>query len=192
MELKQFVNKSKDGDIAAFTELVRAYQNMALASAFSMLHDFAQAEDAVQDAFVAAHRDLAKLKDPRAFPGWLRGIVRHQCHRILRKRHVREVSLEEALELSDEASEPDRKVEQIKTRDRLLAHVGSLPQADQEILVLFYVQEYSQREIAAFLKIPVTTVNNRLHGARKLLKGRMLTMVKNTLKENALPGPFAE
>jgi hypothetical protein len=83
-------------------------------------------------------------------------------------------------------------VEQIKTRDRLLVHVGSLPQADQEILVLFYVQEYSQREIAAFLKIPVTTVNNRLHGTRKLLKGRMLTMVKDTLKENALPGTFAE
>jgi hypothetical protein len=58
--------------------------------------------------------------------------------------------------------------------------------------MLFYIQEYSQREIAAFLKLRLTAVNNRLHAARKFLKRRMLAVIKDAVKQNALSDTFAE
>ena len=58
--------------------------------------------------------------------------------------------------------------------------------------MVFYIQEYSQREIAAFLKLRLTAVNNRLHAARKFLKRRMLAVIKDAVKQNALSDTFAE
>jgi len=67
--------------LAAFGELVTRFQGMAYGYAYSILGDFHLAEDAAQDAFVMAFQKLNGLRDPKAFPGWLRRIVRTACHR---------------------------------------------------------------------------------------------------------------
>ena len=59
------------------------------------------------------------------------------------------------------------------------------------MVTLFYVHECTQQDIATFLGLPVTTVNNRLHAARAQLKRRTLTMVKDTLEAHRLPDDFA-
>src|SRR5438045_4221876 len=99
--IKTLIEKAQNGDVAAFTELTRRYRNLAFGSALAILHDFHLAEDAAQEAFIAAYRHLATLEAPESFPGWLRGIVRHCCHRILRKQHFLELPLEYAAELPD-------------------------------------------------------------------------------------------
>ena len=58
-------------------------------------------------------------------------------------------------------------------------------------MTLFYVHECSQQDIATFLGLPVTTVNNRLHAGRARLKRRVIAMVKDTLASHALPDDFA-
>jgi RNA polymerase sigma factor (sigma-70 family) len=192
VELRAQVERAQSGDIAAFTELTRRYQNLAFGYALAILHDFHLAQDAAQEAFIAAYFHLGALQDPEAFPGWLRGIVRHRCHRILRKRHFQELPLEHAAALPAEGGEPERTLEQDETRDAVLAAVAALPQAQREVITLYYIQEHSQREVAAFLGLPVSTVNNRLHAARARLKRRMVAMARETFKENALPEEFAE
>lgn len=61
------------------------YCDAAMAQAFAFLPDLHLAQDAVQESFVAAYLSLRKLQEPTAFGGWLRSIVRHQCHRVLRQ-----------------------------------------------------------------------------------------------------------
>ncbi|HLK56650.1 MAG TPA: sigma-70 family RNA polymerase sigma factor [Chthonomonadaceae bacterium] len=192
MELRELICRARAGDSNAFTELVHRYRNRAFAYAYVLLRDFQLAEDAAQEAFLAAYADLGRLQEPEAFPGWLRGIVAHQCGRIRRKRPVNLVPLEAVREIAASAADPELQWEAKESRNAVLAAVNALPQAQREVTTLYYIQEHSQQEIAAFLGIPVTTVNNRLHAARTRLKRRMLPMVKETLQQNALPSEFAD
>jgi RNA polymerase sigma-70 factor (ECF subfamily) len=72
MDHEQPVRKARAGDVGAFVELTRRFQHFAFGSALAVVRDFQQAEDVVQEAFVAAWAALPTLTEPAAFPGWLR------------------------------------------------------------------------------------------------------------------------
>src|SRR5258707_1325951 len=112
MDYEQQVRRASGGDVKAFVDLTRQFQHFAFGAALALVNDFHQAEDVVQEAFVAAWSALPGLADPAAFPGWLRSIVRHQAFRVLRKRALRTVPLTEAEELPGEELLPDRRLEQ--------------------------------------------------------------------------------
>ncbi|HZG66863.1 MAG TPA: sigma-70 family RNA polymerase sigma factor [Herpetosiphonaceae bacterium] len=191
MELRALISDVRHGNLGAFTELMRRYQDLAFGYAFSILRDFHLAQDAAQEAFIITYFDLQRLQEPDAFPGWLRGIVRFQCYRILRKQQLDLVPFQAALDVASDAKGPDQQVEEQDSLRRVLAVIEALPQQQREVVSLFYIKEFSQQEVAAFLDLPVSTVNNRLHAARKQLKRRMLPMVKDTFKEHGLPESFA-
>src|SRR5215475_7985308 len=70
----------------AFGEIVRRFQDFAFACAYAMLGDFHLAEDAAQEAFLSAWRNLDQLRKPEAFPGWFKRIIFTQCSRLTRGR----------------------------------------------------------------------------------------------------------
>ncbi len=74
-QLTRAVTDARAGDLAAFARLVVLTQDMAYAVALRVLHQDADARDAVQDAYVTAFRRLSELIDDQAFAGWLRRIV---------------------------------------------------------------------------------------------------------------------
>src|SRR6266851_8018484 len=105
-ELPNIVTAAHGGDIDAFTELVRRYQDLAFAAAYARLRDAHLAQDVAQEAFLQAHRDLPMLREPAAFPHWLRRIVAKYVDRVVRGRKLPTVPLDEALRTKDEHSEP--------------------------------------------------------------------------------------
>jgi RNA polymerase sigma factor (sigma-70 family) len=191
MDLEQLIGRAKQGDLDAFAEVVRRFQHMAFGYALSIVRDLPQAEDVVQEAFVVAWFGLLTLADPAAFPGWFRGIVRHQAHRLLRQRHLEALPLAAAEAVAVEGSPPDDRLAQGQQVAAVLGAIARLPVPLREIVTLFYVHECTQQDIATFLGLPVTTVNNRLHAARTQLKRRTLTMVKDTLEAHRLADDFA-
>src|SRR4051794_34757360 len=74
------------GDQSAFASLVTRYQRATIATCLTILRDRQLAEDAAQDAFVAAYRSLRTLRDRRAFGGWLITIARNRASRVARER----------------------------------------------------------------------------------------------------------
>jgi len=191
MELEALVNQARGGDVKAFVELTRRFQHAAYGSALTLVRDFQAAEDVVQEAFVAAWSGLPRLAEPAAFPGWLRGIVRHQAFRVLRRRPPEAVQLADAEAVPSEAPAADHVVQHRDEAATALTAIAQLPDALREVATLFFVHECSHQDIATFLGLSVPTVNNRLHAARKQLKQRMLTMMKDTLHSHGLPGDFA-
>jgi RNA polymerase sigma factor (sigma-70 family) len=185
------VRRAAAGDVSAFVELTRRFQHAAFGSALALLHDFDAAEDVVQEAFLAAWSALPRLEEPAAFPGWLRGIVRHQAFRVLRRRHLEALPLSEAEHVATDEAVSDDRLEKRQRASAALAAMAELPPSLREPATLFYVHECSQQDIAAFLRLPVTTVNNRLHAARSQLKERMLTMIGTALQPQGLPDDFA-
>ena len=175
---------------AAYGELVGRFQDMAYAYAYSILGDFHLAQDAAQEAFVQAWQDLADLREPAAFAGWLRRIVFKHCDRIRRRVHGQSTPLEAAGPVASHEPDPAVAIQHAELREAVLAAVRALSEPQREVTSLFYINGYSQDEIAAFLELPVSTVKNRLHGARQRLRERMTNMVADELRSHPLPDDF--
>ena len=128
MDLATLIGRARERDLDAFAEITRRFQHMAFGYALSMLRDLGQAEDVVQEAFVAAWFGLARLEDPAAFPGWLRGIVRHQAHRVLRRKRLEAaLPLAEATGAGRGGTEPEGRIERGRRADTVLAAITELP-----------------------------------------------------------------
>jgi len=105
-ELGVLVSRARGGDLDAFGAIVARFQDMALAYAYSVIGDFHLAEDAAQEAFINAYRQLDALREPDAFPGWFRRIVFKHCDRIKRRKRLQTVPLESVAELASADPEP--------------------------------------------------------------------------------------
>jgi RNA polymerase sigma factor (sigma-70 family) len=168
----------------AFGAIVRRFQDFAFACAYAVLGDFHLAEDAAQEAFLAAWRNLDQLREPAAFPGWLKRIVLSQCSRLTRGKQLATVVLETIAELPSNGADPSATYEETERRARVLAAIRELPEHERMATLLYYIGDYAQNEIAAFLEVPITTIKKRLFSARRKLRERMLDeMVRETLQE---------
>jgi len=186
MDLVALVEQARTGDVDAFTALVREHQRLAHGCALAMLRDVDVAHDVVQEAFIAAAwRGLARLTEPASFPAWLRGIVRRQALHALRARHLE--PLAHVPEVPSELPSAEQRMESARRRELALAALAGLPEGLREPAVLRWVYDCSHAQIAAFLGLPVTTVNNRLHAARVRLKRRIVIMAKDALRDPAFP-----
>src|SRR5438309_7961497 len=151
MDLEGLIARAKQGDLEAFAEVTRRFQHMAFGYALAIVRDLQQAEDVVQEAFVAAWFGLLTLADPAAFPGWLRGIVRHQAHRLLRQRHLEALPLTAAEAVATEESGPGNRLEQGQRVAAVLDAIARLPAPLREVVTLFCLHDCTHPDIATFL-----------------------------------------
>jgi len=136
------------------------------------MEDETLAEDAVQEAFITALQRLPELRDPAAFPAWLRQIIRTCAYRITRKR--RELPTADVVELADKKLTPAEALARQELHRKVREAVHALPPAGRRTVELFYLDERSCAEVADLLHIPQGTVKRRLHDARKRLRGMLL------------------
>ncbi len=183
----ELVRRAQGGDLSAFDSLVTRFRDMAVGYAYSLLRDFPLAEDAAQEAFVQAYKDLRSLRQPEAFPAWLRRIVFKHCDRLSRRKTPPLVPLESATEARDDRPDPLRNLERRERREVVLESVETLPRHERVAVSLFYIDGYSMAEVGRFLEVPAATVKSRLHSARRRLKERTMGMVRKTLRSRA-PG----
>lgn len=141
-----------------FTELVLESENTLYRVSMSMLQNESDCEDAVQTAILTAYEKLSDLRHEEFFKTWLVRILINVCKKQLRfrKRHT-ELSEDIPLQ-SDEVSG--------YVRDA----VDKLPEKFRQVIVLFYIEEFSVKEIKQILKIPEGTVKSRLSKGRELLR----------------------
>jgi len=173
----------------SFREIVTRFQDLAYGCAYALLKDFWMAEDVAQEAFITAWQKLGQLRQPEAFPGWFKRIVLNECHRLTRGKRLQFVALEPGLSTASKKadpgqSDPQARAEQHELSDRVRAAIGALPEHERLVTTLFYLGEYSQKEISAFLELPVSTVVKRLYSARQRLKQEMIEMFKDDLREH--------
>ncbi len=175
------VTQAQQGDARAFDVLVHRFQNTAVAYARTLLTDPAAAEDAAQEAFVQAWRDLPSLTEAAAFGAWLRRLVFKFCDRVRRSAHPT-LPLFETLPLPSD-QEPASVVERADEAARVRIAIEALPCALREATLLYYLTGHDIGEIAAFLALPPSTVKNRLYAARKHLRKELWTMAETMLKD---------
>ena len=163
--------RSADGDAVAFGVLVRRHAPYLLAVAARLTGSRADADDAVQDALIAAWAQLDTLQDPAKVRSWLTAIVSRKSTDRIRARRP-------SSELDDERAEPgERGPEQraIATSqlDALAGILSSLPEGQRQCWVLKEVSGYSYEEIADELGTTVPIVRGRLARARATVFSEM-------------------
>jgi RNA polymerase sigma factor (sigma-70 family) len=179
-DIARIIERVRSGDKDAYEPIVERFQDMAVGYGFATLGDWQLAEDAAQEAFIAAYCELPTLRDPEAFPGWFRRIVIKHIDRIRRRRpHC--IALDAARNLLGEQQDPSEIVDQQESRASVFAAIRSLPVPQREVVMLFYIGTYSHKEISAFLGIPPSTVKMRLFHARRQLHTELVCRIEAAL-----------
>lgn len=189
---EELVIAARRGSSDAFAELVKRFEGMAFSVAYSMLGETQLAEDAVQEAFLAAYLNLHKLRDPAAFPGWFKRIVIKHADRIIRKRLPERLDDEQQIPIH--INDPALTFDRLETTRSLQMAIRALPSTQRLPVQLFYLHEFSHQDIADFLGLPVSTIKKRLFDARQKLKETItMTSISDkieyfiALKENNMP-----
>lgn len=138
----------------------------------------ADADDVVQNTFLAAFRNFGSLRDTDSFKFWLLAIAKNECRLYYRRKYRTEtVSLESVGEIPQK-SRPDGGI----SREIL----DGLPDDAREILVLYYLRKLSQADIAERLGIPVGTVKSRLHYARERFRTACPSHIRNMYERGSV------
>jgi len=156
-----------------FDTLIERYRNMAYRLAYGRLGDERLAEDAVQEAFITAYTHLDELRDPLAFPAWFKQIVLTSCSRLTRRKHLATTDLEDEHDAALSTPDPSSEFEVQEEHETVKEAIEELPGHERVVVELFYFADFSQREIADHLAVPITTVKKRLQYAREHLKEKM-------------------
>jgi RNA polymerase sigma-70 factor, ECF subfamily len=164
------VSRAQSGQLDAFEELVRRHRLATYRVALRMLGDESDAEDATQDAFVQAWRNLGGFRADAAFSTWMYRIVSNRCLNMLRARRRTEPLPDDR---ESPASRPDRIAEaRWQVEDLKLAILRLTPE-QRAPLVLRELQGCSYEEIAQALDLSISAVKSRLHRARLELLSAM-------------------
>ena len=177
------ISQCLQGNADAFEPLVRRYQNAAFAVAMGFLRDRTDAEDVVQDAFVAAYCKLSQLRDPSIFGSWLHRIVVNRCKEwSRRKKASRLVRVDpDAGHMRDEYPVAAQNHQDYIESLELWDEVERLPEHYRQVVTLYYYTGFSLKEIAAFLNIPESTARGRLYQSRIRLKNALSPQEKETI-----------
>jgi RNA polymerase sigma-70 factor (ECF subfamily) len=165
------VERARAGDSDAFDRLLDARLDRAYRLALAIVRTDWDARDACQDAFVAAWRELPRLRDVLRFDAWLDRIVVNECRMLLRRRRrrIREITLEESSSSGDPTPSLSP-LERLADEDAVREAFGRLSADQRIVLALHHGEGRSVAEIAALLGIPSGTVMWRLFNARRALE----------------------
>lgn len=188
----ELIKASIDGKISAFGELIERYQNLVCSVAYSTTGDRALSEDVGQDTFVAAWKQLADIREPAKFKGWLCSTARNLSRTALRKRKREVLDGDDAAE-GEEASDASALdvVLSNEQEDLVWSALKEIPETYREPLVLFYREEQSVKQVALGLGISEDAVKQRLSRGRQSLKKGLETMVERTLADTRPSKAFA-
>jgi RNA polymerase sigma-70 factor (ECF subfamily) len=134
---------------------------------FAILGDEADARDAAQETFVAAWRQLPRLREPERFEAWLQRIAVNAARQTIRarqRRRIREIPSSTVVALTERAAPAEGDDAAI-----LDAALATLPVEGRAILVLHHLEGRPLAELAAILDVPVGTAKSRLFAARRAL-----------------------
>ncbi len=177
-----WIKQALQGSDEAFGLLVDSYQKPVFSLCYRMLGNSRDAEDAAQESFIRAYKNLKKYDPKRSFATWLLSIASHYCIDRMRKRRLATVStdvLQTELIADKNTPEPERKFQELEHEAIIQKILKDLKPLDRAAIILRYWHDYSEVEIAESLDLTVSAVKSRLYRSRQALAKAWLE------KENA-------
>lgn len=188
--LTQLINRSKSGDLQAIEELLNASYATVAYKCRRMLGNEQDAEDLTQEILVIVYSKLNTLEEPEAYWGWLNRIATNRCYNFLERNHKDLQFAEDedgnsyadTIETLDERQIPDKAMDNAETARMIDEIVAGLPDAQRAVILMYYYDEMSVKEIAQTTKVPEGTIKRRLDLARNKIEKRVREYEKQGIK----------
>ena len=155
----KLIQKAKERDPEAFTELINLYMKDMYRTAIAILMNDADAADAIQETILTCWERLSTLRENKFFKTWMTRILINKCHDI-RNQRIEAVDISEHEELAFHEDESNLEIKDA---------IAQLDQKYRVPIMMFYGDGYSAKEIAAILHVPVSTIQTRLSRGRAQL-----------------------
>ena len=196
----QLIRRILSGNDEAFSVLVQKHQKSIHALAWRKVGDFHIAEEITQDTFLQVYKNLAQLKNPNQFAGWIYVIANRLCLKWLEKNKFVMQSLDDTpVEEIEKSSythhvSDQRQTEITEHRHELVKRLlTQLPESERTVVSLHYLGEMTAKEIGKFLGVSVNTIKSRLRRGRKRLQEQQEElMVRETLGGIPFPAQVTE
>jgi len=177
MQLATLLRRCQAGEVAAMQDLIQANQSAVFRLALSILDDPADAEEATQDAFLAALRALDQYRGDSTFTTWLYRITVNICRSHLRKRQAKARLLQALQPLSRLIGvshiHPEEIAIQRENNAVLWNAINSLDEKHRLPIILYYYHDLTVSEIAGVMGVREGTVLSRLYTARERLRAAL-------------------
>jgi len=171
------VQKCLEGDRGAFAEIVRRYQKQIYSLAYRLTNHMEDAQDLAQEIFIKLYQVLDKYDTQKPFFPWMYKVATNVCYTLLRKRPADEVPLEKVIEFGpivlQSQNQPEERYEAKEMQLLVQQAIAQLPEKYRIPLVLRYLEEFSYRQIAEIMDLPLTTIETRLYQGKALLQKRL-------------------
>jgi RNA polymerase sigma-70 factor, ECF subfamily len=180
MDETALIQDARNGDLDAFNRLVLAYQDLLYNQAFRMIGESDSAEDATQEAFISAYKNLHAYRGG-SFRAWLLRIVTNACYDELRRRKRRPTTplepvddtgeeLESPAWIADQSESPESALQRVELGNAIQHCLDELPDEFRAAVLLVDVQGFDYDEAAQALGKPLGTIKSRLARARMRMK----------------------
>jgi RNA polymerase sigma-70 factor (ECF subfamily) len=189
----ELVARAAEGDGSAFELLMRRHNQLLFRTARSILRNDAEAEDALQDAYLRAWRALGSFRSQSRLSTWLVRIVTNEALGRLRRTRPQVIPLESAMTSPDHGTQaaltdaldqgPEPSAIRAQVRQMMEARIDGLPDAYRTVFMLRGVEELSVDEVAQALDVPAATVRSRFFRARGLLRQGLASDLDTPLDE---------
>lgn len=183
----ELIKAAQNKDRNAFRTLFAMYKQKVYGTAYLILKDYQHSEDIVQETFLQVYLKLENLKEPQYFERWLYKITVNLCLDAVRKLNKHPLSsLDEYINIQTDSSlsdsnTPEAIAEYKEIQKKILSCIYSLPSQYAAVLVLFYYNNFSIKEISEIINCSEATVKTRLFRARKNLEKVLSKEQLNTI-----------
>ncbi|HLR16103.1 MAG TPA: RNA polymerase sigma factor [Bacillota bacterium] len=160
------IKKVKKGNEKAFKQLYDMYASYALRTAYAMAKNKADASDIVQETFIRIYRSIHTFDHKKSFKPWFYRILMNEANRLLKKRSTEssKVASEEVTGIIEDFTTEK------PPRGKILDALDALSEEERKMIVLKYVDRFTEKELAEMLDVNVNTLKSRLLRARKRMK----------------------
>jgi len=173
------VELAKNGDTQAFARLIQYTKNTVTSIALAIVKDLDNSEEVAQQVFISTWQNLNQLKSNTSFLPWLRQVTRYTAYNFLRDNKVdKKIVGEKAEALLSQFCDPYYDQHELLERDQqsliLNDFISQLPEDSREIILLYYREEKSSKQVARLLELSESNVRKKLSRVRELLKLKLL------------------
>lgn len=168
---RDLVERTLQGDLAAYGDLVRRYQQSVFNVCYRFMGQRQLAEDQTQEAFLRGHDRLETFKLDKPFGPWIRTVAANLCLNALKAQGPYQAELEEERALTAETRwiDPEARRQQDELAERVRRAILKLPPHYRAVIELRHYGEMSYKEIGRALGLPLSDVRSHLYRARKAL-----------------------
>jgi RNA polymerase sigma-70 factor (ECF subfamily) len=179
------IKQARAGSQRALSQIVKHHQNGVYSLALRMLGNREDAEDVLQETFLAFHKSLPRFKGLSSLSTYFYRLATNFSLMKLRQKKTRRpehhtVNLDEAFEEQDRKPDPMQSTLNLELKQRLDEALLQLPEKERAVFILRDVEDLPGEEVARVLKISLPAMKSRLHRARNVLKEKLSPYIRGS------------